>query len=151
LQQTTHPRAIPRNIDPVMGQSGGRAPIPLRPPALPGNGNLYSWECKRRCCSVASNLTPVGRGDLLAGRFREKRPARGPIMEMSTHWWVILSGAQPSSPGPRPKLPQSHPPPLGMCRCHQIMPVPATEIIIRRAAVAYVDAIGCLPLTCAFR
>ncbi len=25
-----------------------------------------------------------------------------------TRWWVILSGTRPSSPNPRPKLPQSH-------------------------------------------
>jgi hypothetical protein len=51
-----------------------RRPNPYSTPApiLPGNGNLYSWEYKQRCCSIASNLILVGQGDPLAGRFREK-------------------------------------------------------------------------------
>ena len=53
-------------------------------------------------------------------------------------------------PNPRPKLLQSYPPPLSMCRHQHIPPVSATEIITRRAAIAYVDAIGRLPLKYVF-
>ncbi len=37
-----------------------------------------------------------------------KRPTHRPFLRISTRWWVIRSGALPSSPDPRPKLLRSH-------------------------------------------
>jgi len=97
-----------QNIDPLMGQSGGRASYSTLALMLSGNGNHCSWEYKQRCCSIGSKLIPVGRGDPLAGQFREKWPAHGSITKILARGWVVRPSAQPSSPDPRPELPQSH-------------------------------------------
>jgi len=65
-----------------------KPPFSLQPQYHQGMATAVAGSARSDAAAFASNLTPVGQGDPLVGRFRGKRPAPGSIARKSAYWWV---------------------------------------------------------------